>query len=389
MSIEEQREELQRVLHAAQFRRAPKLQKFLSLICEYHFENRSSEISEFLIASEAYGKGTDFDPSQDSIVRVQAREARRRLREYYQGEGKQSRLVLEIPIGSYIPTFTAAGLSRAGRRALSFAALWPKLSVAALVAIAILLFLDFRRNALRNSSPAAADAAGLPPAVARLWNRFLNADAPSVLVLSNPVVSDCTTEEIAAAAARGTPGGAQEACPDEYTGMGEAVALYLVTNVFRAAKSKLTVKQSRMLSAEEVRRSNLILLGGKLVNPWTKAFGPELSLGGENNEPPAALSGAEAERYQTVFDRRTGKLIRDRGLMALRRHPATGHWLLFLYGAHSQGTHAAAEAAIDERFLSQLKWPGRPFPDRFEVFVSVNVKDGGQNEVLPVATRVP
>ena len=99
MSSADQREEVQRILHSPQFRRAPKLQRFLELVCDYHFQDRSAEINEFTIATQAFGKGPDFEPSEDSLVRVQAREIRRRLREYYQGEGKASRLILDIPIG--------------------------------------------------------------------------------------------------------------------------------------------------------------------------------------------------------------------------------------------------------------------------------------------------
>ena len=88
MSSADQREEVQRILHSAQFRRAPKLQRFLELVCDYHFQGRSAEINEFTIATQAFGKGPDFEPSEDSLVRVQAREVRRRLREYYQSEGK-------------------------------------------------------------------------------------------------------------------------------------------------------------------------------------------------------------------------------------------------------------------------------------------------------------
>ena len=107
MSLEDQREEVQRILHSPQFRRAPKLQRFLELVCDYHFQDRSAEINEFTIATQAFGKGQDFEPSADSLVRVQAREIRRRLREYYQGEGKASRLILDIPIGRYAPVFTS------------------------------------------------------------------------------------------------------------------------------------------------------------------------------------------------------------------------------------------------------------------------------------------
>src|SRR5689334_15544457 len=107
MSVENQREEVQRILQSAQFRRAPKLQRFLELVCDYHFQNRSAEINEFVIATEAFGKGPNFEPSGDSLVRVQAREVRRRLREYYQDEGKSSRLTLDIPTGHYAPVFTS------------------------------------------------------------------------------------------------------------------------------------------------------------------------------------------------------------------------------------------------------------------------------------------
>ena len=60
ISIQEQREEVQRVLHAPQFRRSPKLQRFLELICDDHLQGRSSEITEFLIATEAFGKSQSF-----------------------------------------------------------------------------------------------------------------------------------------------------------------------------------------------------------------------------------------------------------------------------------------------------------------------------------------
>src|SRR5579859_4585889 len=93
---------------APQFRRAPKLRCFLELICDFHFQDRTGEISEYVIAHRAFGKGEGFDPSQDSLVRVQARELRRRLHEYYQGEGKTSRWIIQIPVGHYAPVFTEA-----------------------------------------------------------------------------------------------------------------------------------------------------------------------------------------------------------------------------------------------------------------------------------------
>ncbi len=266
MSVQEQREEVQRVLHSAQFRRAPKLQRFLSLICAYYFDHRTHEINEYVIAIEAFGKAPDFDASQDSLVRVQAREARRRLHEYYQDEGKDSKLILGIPLGSYAPVFSTPAGPSPPKRVPMLRTAWAMLASTAVVC-AVLLFSAERERRLwmgaSNIASAQASASAMTPLVSRLWSRFLESESPTVLVLSNPDVGECTDTGPAdpkgpsAAAVKETP------CPDEYTGMGEAVAISLFTNLFRARKKDLIVKQSRMVNEDDVKRYNLILLGGK------------------------------------------------------------------------------------------------------------------------------
>jgi hypothetical protein len=366
---------VQRVLESPQFRRTPKLQRFLELICDYYFQNRAHEINEFLIATEAFGKGPGFDPSQDSLVRVQAREVRRRLREHYQSDGKGSRLMLDIPLGHYVPGFTVVESPRSQKPSRPFKTSGYMLGATALVCILALFLTDRERRQLLGASALAA-ARSTPaqtPLLSHFWNRFLESEVPTLLVLSNPDVGECKP---------GPPAADASPCPDEYTGMGEAVALHLVTNLFKSAKQTLIVKQSRMVNADDIKRYNLILLGGKSVNAWTRRLGDGLSL-----QPETDLG----QRYATVFDQKTSELIRDRALIALRKDTTTGHWLLFLYGKHSQGTQAAAEASSNERFLSQLKWPpeAAPFPDSFRILVGVNVNDGIPQDPRPAAVRVP
>jgi hypothetical protein len=369
-----------------QFRRTPKLQRFLAVVCDYYFQNRASEINEFLIATQAFGKGEGFDPSQDSLVRVQAREVRRRLREYYQEEGKGSRLILDIPLGHYIPDFTNVEVPKAPRTFRPFKAAGIMLGATALVCIAILFMADRERRQLLGASALASSRANQSqnPLLSHMWNRFLESDVPTLLVLSNPDVGECKPlqpldgeSQPRLVAADGSP------CPDEFTGMGEAVALHLITNLFKSAKQPLSVKQSRIVTADDVKRYNLILLGGKGVNAWTRRLGDDLTL--DQREADVAKS------YATVFDKKTSELVRDRAIIAVRKHATTGHWLMFLYGKHSQGTQAAAEASSDERFLAQLKWPSQnaPFPDNFRILVGVSVNDGIPQEPLPAAVLVP
>jgi hypothetical protein len=369
MSVADQREEVQRILHSPQFRRAPKLQRFLELVCEYHFQNRTQEITEFAVATEAFDKGPNFNPAEDSLVRVQAREIRRRLREYYQNEGKTSRLILDIPVGHYAPVFTPVETPPATvRRAPALRSAWVVLAGTVAACAALLIAADHERRLLVRTASAAGRSTALSAPLAGLWNRFLDSDVPTLLVVSNPDVGECAGQKQGAAG-----------CPDEYTGMGEAVAIHLITSMFRSAKQTLIVKPSRIVNADDIKRYNLVLLGGKSVNVWTRRLGEDLSL-----TDPSPL-----QQYQTVMDPKTGQITRDRAIMALRKLPATGRWVLFLWGRHSQGTHAAAEASTDDRFLAQLQWPSSPYPDSFHVLVGVSVNDGIPQRPELVAVRVP
>jgi hypothetical protein len=391
LSIQEQREEVQRVLHSPQFRRSPKLQRFLELICDYHFQGRPSEITEYMIATEAFGKGESFDSTHDSLVRVQAREARRRLREYYQSEGSGSALVLDIPLGSYAPVFSPNGHGPAPNPPLS---VWQRpflLAITLAVSAALLVMAYRERRELINSPALASGSMGVQrPQVAKLWNRFLDSDVPTLLVLSNPPVWDDPVCQAAGTATPSQEASAPGPCPDEYTGMGEAVALHVITNLFKTARQTLILKQSRMVTADDIKRYNLILLGGHKVNVWTGKLGKDVNMR-MTPEERAVVDADPSRKFATVFDKDSGQLVRDRSALALRRHAQTGHWLLFLYGQHTQGTQAAAEAATDEVFLAQLKWPSgsSPFPDSFRILIGVSVNDGIPESPVPALVNVP
>jgi Tol biopolymer transport system component len=97
------RRQLERVLASPGFCRNERLGRFLRFVVEHHLEGRDAEIKESVIALEVFGRGTHHDPKQDSIVRTEAARLRARLGEYYQGEGKNDALVIELPKGGYTP----------------------------------------------------------------------------------------------------------------------------------------------------------------------------------------------------------------------------------------------------------------------------------------------
>jgi hypothetical protein len=108
VDIEAQRKELDAVLHSEHFIRAPRLAHLLSYLCEKLFAGQSSQIKEYSVGVEVFHRGPSFDQDSDSIVRVEANRLRKRLAEYYAGEGAAHRLHIAIPLGQYVPQFSSA-----------------------------------------------------------------------------------------------------------------------------------------------------------------------------------------------------------------------------------------------------------------------------------------
>jgi hypothetical protein len=102
---EEERAELRRVLASRAFSRAPALSRILSYICEKQFQGESGNIKEYNIAVEALGRPPHFNSGADTIVRVEASRLRKRLREYYEGEGAGHTIQILLPESGYLPQF--------------------------------------------------------------------------------------------------------------------------------------------------------------------------------------------------------------------------------------------------------------------------------------------
>ena len=103
--FEQERLELAKLLGSGIFDRAPNLALLLNYVCSRYFEHGADQIKEYNIAVDALGRPPEFDPRADSIVRVEAHRLRKRLREFYESEGADHSIQIEIPSGQYAPRF--------------------------------------------------------------------------------------------------------------------------------------------------------------------------------------------------------------------------------------------------------------------------------------------
>jgi hypothetical protein len=107
--MEDEKAELEAVLASSLFVRTPSLANLLSYLCQKYFQGEADLLKEYTIGVEAFGRAPDFDKKEDSIVRVEIRRLREKLRQYYETEGADRPIRLTIPVGHYVPVFTKNG----------------------------------------------------------------------------------------------------------------------------------------------------------------------------------------------------------------------------------------------------------------------------------------
>jgi hypothetical protein len=105
LSFLDERAELARLLSSKSFGRATNLTRMLSYVCEQYFQGIRSGIKEYQIAVEALGRRPNFDPTVDSIVRVEATNLRKRLNHYYATEGADHEVRIHLSANRYEPVF--------------------------------------------------------------------------------------------------------------------------------------------------------------------------------------------------------------------------------------------------------------------------------------------
>ncbi|MBM3725203.1 MAG: hypothetical protein FJW40_07235 [Acidobacteria bacterium] len=66
----------------------------------------SSDLKEYVIGTEVFGRDASYNPQDDPTVRIMAGRLRAKLAEYYHGPGREDAVLIELPRGGYQTTFT-------------------------------------------------------------------------------------------------------------------------------------------------------------------------------------------------------------------------------------------------------------------------------------------
>ena len=93
------------VLQSTPFKTSKQSQQMLQYIVQQTLKGRQDLLKERTIGAEVFGRRADYDTYTDPVVRTRAGEVRKRLAQFYLGEGRESTLRIEILPGSYHAAF--------------------------------------------------------------------------------------------------------------------------------------------------------------------------------------------------------------------------------------------------------------------------------------------
>ena len=99
------RDQVSRILESPLFIQSERLGRFLRFTVETTLAGEAGSVKEYLIGTQVYERKPSYHPGEDSIVRSEAHRLRRKLKEYYESDGKDDSVLIYYRPGSYVPVF--------------------------------------------------------------------------------------------------------------------------------------------------------------------------------------------------------------------------------------------------------------------------------------------
>jgi hypothetical protein len=364
------RGQIDKILSSHALHGSESLCRLLRYLADHALEHSGASPKEYQIATEVFGRPSDFDPHVDSTVRVQAGRLRGKLAEYYASEGADDQIVVDFPRGTYALTFherpAGAGRNhRAVHESSADAAQAPGKWLAAvillcaflsaIVAVTTDLFLN-RRTA---DAQLGAESTDVPTVLRVFWKGFLTGPQEPWVIFSN-------------AAFVGRPDSGMRYYKsardgnahilDHYTGVGEVLAVHALDNMFAKLHLQIRVKRGSLFSLDDAKNNDLIFIGSPSENltlleiPSTKGFVfrqiPSGSRTGNVEIVNVHPEAGEPKSYLATPSDET--LADDYSVIALVKGLNPTRSELILAGTTTIGTQAAVEYVCQPDYLEQL-----------------------------------
>jgi hypothetical protein len=362
------RRQLGRLLNHPVFKNSSRCHNFLQYVVEHSIQQNHERLKERTIGIEVFGRGTDYDTGQDSVVRTTAIDVRKRIAQYYHEPGHEDEIMIDLPPGSsYVPEFrfpaTLPPESEFVRPSLEsrvpvhvppedrFPSRKRWIPFLATVTALVLLMasitfwrLGYSGNRHKTLVTASGTLVPMGNTVTRFWQPILAQTAPILICIKDP---DSVT---------GGPGKVLED-----TSLADEIATARLTGFIGGQGRAFELKSASSTSWEDLRR------------------GPEIIVGGFDNSQALREADMNTMRFRLVRDPKSNILgVEDRknpsqqdwylnmavpasqrteeyGIIARFLDPNSGQWTVLVAGLGKNAISAAVELLLDPKDIEQLR----------------------------------
>jgi hypothetical protein len=328
------RHHLAQVLASNSFSSSRRCQQFLSFVVKEALEGRADSIKERTIAMEVFGKDQHFEPGEDSLVRVKAREVRKRLAEFYE-QHPDAHLKIDLPLGGYIPRFQQSnGVTEPVPRTALYAQ--PVERAPSLMT---------RRKMLwAGGACAAAGLAAWPISrylsaastpLDQFWEPIFATHAP--LLISIPLLND------------------EDGAITERVGLGAAAAANEAAEFLASRRYPSRLRFGSDFTFSQLREQPSLLLGG-FSSQWTDRITKSLRyhLVRNTDGPGGSVRDAQTGKIYGPINTHNGYAPEDYALVCRLFDAAANQIILVAAGITTFGTESAARFFFRPELFEQL-----------------------------------
>jgi len=402
-------EALKHILESESFRTSTRGKQFLDFVVRSRLEHHEVPLKERVIGAALFNRPLDYATGDDSVVRAQAREVRRRLEKYYMDHPHESPVRIDLPVGTYTPEFIfdqkrkdenvpAAGQalairSSAGSVSVAEIAVVPRHGrfrilvpgfLVALICTTVSFFFLYRNHAKPPTS-----------AISQFWAPAFATSKPLLICLPKPILYRPSAQLYKRTAQS----------PDEFNrevyrmthrphlrpedslhwsdmvefydygvSKGDVQAAVRLSSLFGRQGKDSEVRIGDGFSSEDLRNSPAVVIGA-FSNPRTMEMMSDLHFAFVDDDKGIRIQerGPSGRSWYTKH----GSVGEDYGLVTRLVDSSTGQFVVLVAGVEASGSDAAADLIVRPDALEKLlrdapkDWQQK----NVQILVSTTVRD--------------
>jgi len=412
---------VQRIVSSPHFQKSTRLRELLQYIVEQTLHGNAHELTEQHIGNALFHKPSDYSPLEDSSVRVHARQLRLKLHEYFNEDGRNEPIILEIPKGSYAPVFRAAQKAETIPATIEPRPIpglaWPRRAMLPWILCGVLAMLSGVLT-YRGLSRRAGSAVPAPAALSWPFSEIFDTRHQTIIVVadsnygmarilsSQPGSLDQYLHREFLQGPEASKIGAANSRLSEYLSnstltsfadVADVVALYRMAGPLQ---TQVLVRYPRDLRMRDLDHNNFVFIGSPGSNPWVTLLQDKLNFreteGVVGNSAKVFVNKNPLPGEQAQYEglRWTGTMGEDYATISLLPNATHDGSVLVLQGLQQEGTEAAGRFLADEENQRQLMsalhisaGEGRSQNIWFEALIRSRTVSGAPNTTTLVAVR--